>query len=170
MQRKLPTIVFPHLLRPARGGSAALIVVFAFLLTIAYHAGLLGIPLAFILTSWFFKYAYILFDHTVWGYDDPPTLDIQMLNPVDEQRPLAQLGILGLLYGAVKLAESRLGPAMGLSLAALSAVLFPASMAILGLERPQGGVSRRSAPHGPRSRGLLGGYRIAREVDLLSAA
>jgi hypothetical protein len=28
----------------------------------------MGIPLAFILTSWFFKYAYILFDHTVRGF------------------------------------------------------------------------------------------------------
>jgi len=34
----------------------------------SFASGLLGIPLAFILMSWFLKYAYILFDHIVRGY------------------------------------------------------------------------------------------------------
>ena len=83
--------IIRHLIRPTRGGAAAVLIVFAFLLYIAANGGLMGIPLAFIITSWFFKYAYILFDHTVRGFDEPPTLDIQMLNPLDEQRPLAQV-------------------------------------------------------------------------------
>jgi hypothetical protein len=37
------------MLRPARGGAAGVVVVFAILLTIAAKAGLLGIPLALIL-------------------------------------------------------------------------------------------------------------------------
>jgi hypothetical protein len=111
------------------------LIVFSPLLAIAAHAGLLGIPLAFILTSWFFKYAYILFDHTVWGFDEPPALDIHMLNPLDEQRPLAQVVILGLIYAAVKLAETRLGSAVAISLAATAALLLPASVAVLGVER-----------------------------------
>jgi hypothetical protein len=127
--------ILPHLLRPARGAAAGVVIVFALLLTVAARAGLLGIPLAFILTSWFFKYAYILFDHTVWGIDEPPPLDIQMLNPLSEQRPLAQLAILGLIYGALKLAGTTLGPAVAISLAALAALSLPASVAILGLER-----------------------------------
>ena len=73
-----------HIIRPARGGAAALLIVFSVLLSLASRAGLMGIPMALILTSWFFKYAYILFDHTVRGFDEPPTLDIQMLNPLDE--------------------------------------------------------------------------------------
>ena len=87
------------------------------------------------MTSWFFKYAYILFDHTVWGFAEPPALDIKMLNPLDEQRPLAQLTILGLIYAAVKLAETRLGSAVGGIVAAAAVLLLPASIAILGLER-----------------------------------
>ena len=112
-----------------------MVITFALLLTIADHAGFFGIPLAFILISWLFKYAYILFDHSAWGIAEPPALDIQMLNPADEQRPLAQLAILGLIYGAVKLAEVQLGSAMAVSLAAAAALLFPASVAVLGLER-----------------------------------
>jgi hypothetical protein len=110
------------------------LIVFSLLLAIAAHAGLLGSPLAFILISWFFKYAYILFDHTVWGFYEPSALDIHMLNPVDEQRPLTQVLILGLIYAAVKLAETRLGLAVAISLAA-AAALLPASVAVLGLER-----------------------------------
>jgi hypothetical protein len=87
------------------------------------------------LTSWFFKYAYILFDHTVRGFDEPPTLDIQMLNPLDEQRPLAQVAILGLIYAAVEFARHTLGPVSGTIIAVTAALFLPASVAILGLER-----------------------------------
>ena len=125
----------PHLLRPTRAGAAAVIIVFSPILAFASHGGLLGIPAIFILTSWFFKYAYILFDHTVWGYDEPPTLDIQMLNPLNEQRPLAQVVILGLIYAAVKFAGAAWGTAPAMMLAALAAFVFPASVAVLGLER-----------------------------------
>src|SRR5258707_5523564 len=98
-----------HLLRPTRGGAAAVVVVFAFLLVLASRARLVGIPLALLVISWLFKYAYILFDHTVRGFDDPPTLDIEIVNPVNEQRPLGQVLILGLIYLAVKQAQEYLG-------------------------------------------------------------
>src|SRR5882724_6456322 len=127
--------IISHLLRPARGGAAGVLIVFAVLLSVAAKAGLLGIPLAFILTSWFFKYAYILFDHSVRGFDEPPTLDIQMLNPLDEQRPLAQVAILGLIYVAVRFAQDKLGSNFGLGLAVVAAMFLPASVAVLGLER-----------------------------------
>jgi hypothetical protein len=123
-----------HLLRPTRGGAAALLIVFSFLLSLASKAGLMGIPAALILTSWFFKYAYILFDHTVRGFDEPPTLDIQMLNPLDEQRPLAQVAILGLIYLAVSFTWHAMGSAVGIALAVAALLLLPASVAILGLE------------------------------------
>jgi hypothetical protein len=123
-----------HLIRPIRGGAAAVVIVFALLFTVAANAGLLGIPLAVILTSWFFKYAYILFDHTVSGFDEPPTLDIQMLNPLDEQRPLGQLLIVALIYAAVNFANRTLGSAVAIVIAVLAALLLPASAAILGLE------------------------------------
>jgi hypothetical protein len=95
----------------------------------------MGLPLTLILTSWFFKYAYILFDHTVRGFDEPPTLDIQMLNPLSEQRPLAQVAILGLIYLAVNFARHTMGATSGLIIAVLAALFLPASVAILGLEQ-----------------------------------
>ena len=128
------TKIIPHLLRPARGGAAGVVIVFALLLSIAAQAGLFGLPLTLILTSWFFKYAYILFDHTVRGFDEPPALDIQMLNPLDEQRPLAQVVILGLILAAVYFAWRIMGPVPASGIAVAAALFLPASVAILGLE------------------------------------
>ncbi|HEY6619209.1 MAG TPA: hypothetical protein VIY68_06680 [Steroidobacteraceae bacterium] len=123
-----------HLLRPARGGAAAVVVVFAVLLFFAAQARLVGIPLALLVTSWFFKYAYILFDHTVRGFDEPPTLDIQMMNPIDEQRPLGQVVILGLIGYAVYLVYDHFGTPAAVALAVPCLFFLPASVAILGLE------------------------------------
>jgi len=58
-----------------------------------------------------------------------------MLNPLDEQRPLAQVVILGLIYAAGKFAAAKLSLAVAVSLAAAAALFLPASVAILGLER-----------------------------------
>ena len=123
-----------HLIRPTRGGAAGVLIVFAVMLSLAARAGIMGIPPALILTSWFFKYAYILFDHTVRGFDEPPTLDIQMLNPLDEQRPLAQVLILGLIYLALNFAQVKLGSTVAMAMAVAVLLLLPASVAILGLE------------------------------------
>jgi hypothetical protein len=122
------------MLRPARGGAAGVVVVFAILLSIAAQAGLMGIPLALILLSWLFKYAYVLFDHVVRGVDEPPALDVNMVNPLSEQRPIAQIIILAAVAALVKMAAVTFSPVVGTVLAAVALFLFPASVAILGLE------------------------------------
>ena len=111
-----------------------MLIVFAFLLFIAAKAGFMGLPMAFIVTSWFFKYAYILFDHTVRGFDEPPTLDIQMVNPFNEQRPLAQVVILGLIYVAVDFATLRMGRWRPPSIAVASLLLCRPPSRCSGLE------------------------------------
>jgi hypothetical protein len=148
-----------HLVRPARGGAGAVVIVFALLLYLAVMARFVGIPLDLLLASWFFKYAYILFDHTARGFDEPPTLDIQMMNPVDEQRPLGQVAILGLIYGAVKLAESYLGATAAVGIAIVAALLVPASAAVLGLE---GNIIKAANP--------LEWIRVVRGLGLLYGA
>jgi hypothetical protein len=126
--------LLPHLLRPLRGGAAAVLIVFAVLLALAAQAGLMGIPLAFVLTSWFFKYAYVLFDHTVRGFDEPPALDYSMLNPLDEQRPLGQVLILVLIGAVVIFVRHMMGSTAAIIIAVAAGLLLPASVAILGLE------------------------------------
>jgi hypothetical protein len=124
-----------HLLRPARGGAAAVLIVFAMLLAIASKAGLIrGLVMTVFLASWFFKYAYVLFDHTVRGFDEPPVLDVDMLNPLNEQRPFAQVVILVLIYFAVTYVKHALGSAVASIVAVAAILLAPASVAVLGLE------------------------------------
>ncbi len=126
--------LFRHWLRPARGGAAGVVIVFALLAFIAVKAGLLGIPMGLLLISWFFKYAYILLDHTAQGFDEPPALDIQMLNPVDEQRPLAQLIIIGLIGAALKLVDVYVGISAAVGLGVVAALFLPASVTLLATE------------------------------------
>ncbi len=91
-------------------------------------AGFVGIPLALVLLSWYSKYAFILFDHIVRGFKDTPALDIQMVNPVDEQRPLALVGILVLLGALI---HENLGGLGSLIAAILGSLLIPACVAVL---------------------------------------
>src|SRR5271163_2726784 len=123
-----------HLLRPARGGAAAVVVVFALLLSLAAKANFVGIPLALLIISWFFKYAYILFDHTVRGFDEPPTLDIDMMNPANEQRPIGQVLILAAVGVPLYYAHAHIGTPATIALSILCLFFLPASAAILGLE------------------------------------
>ena len=127
--------IIRHLLRPARGGAAAVLIVFAVLLAIASSAGLIrGLIMTVFLASWFFKYAYVLFDHTVRGFDEPPVLDVDMLNPLNEQRPLAQVVILALVCFAVTYVKHTFGSAVASIVAVAAILLAPASVAVLGLE------------------------------------
>jgi hypothetical protein len=60
-------------MRPARDSSALLIIVFAAMLSVSLRAGpygLYGLPVTLLLVSWFFKYAFVLFDHVVPGFAD----------------------------------------------------------------------------------------------------
>ncbi len=126
--------LLPHLFRPARGGALGVILVFSILFTIAANASLLGLPLGLILISWYFKYAYFLFDSVVRGVDEPPVLDIQTLNPVSEWRPVAQVVVLAVLGAAVVLVERTLGQGPAVALGIMVALALPASIAVLGLE------------------------------------
>ena len=124
-----------HLLRPARGGAMGVVIVFALLLTIAAKASyLMGLPLAMLALSWFFKYCYILFDQVSRGFNEPPVMDITMMNPVSEQRPAAQVLILGLIIAAIVVTNLYVGALPAVLLSVICLLFLPASIAILGLE------------------------------------
>src|SRR5579872_4626176 len=66
-----------------------LVAAFTACLLLAAKAGLVGIPLGLIIISWFFKYCFIVLDAVAAGEDALPVLSVEMVNPLDEQRPLA---------------------------------------------------------------------------------
>ena len=152
-----------YLLYPLRGAALILVAVFTVGWIVAFKAGLMGIPLALLLTSWFFKYGFILLDAIVTGAEEPPVLSIEMVNPVDEQRPLAQaLLIAGGAWLAVELGKLTFAALGWLTGVVLLAVL-PASIAVLGMS---GNIVRAAWP--PELLGLIRG--IGRDYILLLAS
>jgi hypothetical protein len=117
-----------YLIRPLETTSLLVIGLFALGLEFAIHGGLYGLVMGFLMLSWFFKYAYVLLDATANGLEEPPVLSAEMLNPVDEQRPLAQLAITSAIGGLAW----KLGGAAGIAVAVIGLFYLPASVAVLG--------------------------------------
>lgn len=102
-------------------------------LMLALVAGLLGIPVALFVVSWFFKYCFALLDAVVAGRPEPPVLSAEMISPVDEQRPLAQGLVIAAAAFPVELVRRRLGIHAAAALGAGLALVLPASVAVLGV-------------------------------------
>lgn len=128
-------LLFKKVLLPLKGGAPSLIIIFALGLSLAGTAGLFGLAIGLILTSWFSKYAFVLFDHIARGDFSPPALDIQMVNPVDEQRPLALLFILGIMYAICHFLSAEFGPRLSIAVGAALVACLPAIIAVLAFER-----------------------------------
>ena len=122
-----------YALFPFRGGALTLLLIFTVGFDFAFHAGLMGIPCGAALTSWFFKYCFVLLDSIIVGAVEPPVLSVEMINPLSEQRPLGQALIIA---GGVALTlwlGRTAGPAAGWLCGALWLAALPASIATLGL-------------------------------------
>jgi hypothetical protein len=121
-----------YVLFPFRGGALVLLLTFTLGQELALQAGWMGLPLTVALLSWFFKYCFILLDSIVIGAAEPPVLSVEMINPINEQRPLGQaLLIAG--GAALCWALGTAVPVLGWLTAALLLLLLPASIATLGM-------------------------------------
>jgi hypothetical protein len=123
-----------YLLMPFRAAPLILVGVFTLLWYYAIvWGGMFGIVMDLILASWFFKYCYVLLDSVVAGHDEPPVLSVEMLNPVDEQRPLIQAIIVSLGFIACWEAYHAVGPIAGFALGALLLTALPATIGLLAI-------------------------------------
>jgi len=91
------------------------------------------VPVAFILVSWLLKYAFAMFDAIALGLREPPVLSYEMVNPVNEQRPLVQGLIVLAYYAACGWTEPIWGAGGVAVLRIVGCVLLPASVATLGI-------------------------------------
>jgi hypothetical protein len=124
-----------YFLLPFHGTPLLLVIPFSIGLALASKVGFMGIPLAFLLLSWFFKYCFVVLDSVVAGEDEPPVLSVEMVNPVSEQRPLV-LGLLIVVEGTlVGLLQQSLGWLAGLLGLAVFTIALPAQVAVLGVTR-----------------------------------
>jgi hypothetical protein len=102
-------------------------------LMFAVSQKILGIPLAAALVPLFFKYCFVVLDAAVAGDNHPPVLAIEMVNPVNEPRPVSEalLIISGVLVAKATFAY--VGHAAGVLVSAVLLFVFPSSIASLGL-------------------------------------
>jgi hypothetical protein len=124
-----------YFLLPFHGTTLLLVGTFTLGSILVVNGGLLGIPFGAILLSWFFKYCFVLLDSVVAGSEAPPVLSIEMVNPVDEQRPVAQAAIIVFGVLLVRAIFDHLGRTAGLVSGSILLFGLPASVAVLGLTR-----------------------------------
>jgi hypothetical protein len=122
-----------YLLMPFHATPLILVAVFTVVWAYAIKGGIFGIPADLILASWFSKYCYVLLDSVVAGHKEMPVLSVEMLNPVDEQRPLFQAVMVGLGFIASWWVYHSVGPVLGLALGALLVMALPATVALLAI-------------------------------------
>lgn len=123
-----------YFLMPFHAAPLILVVILTILWTYLIKLGkFIGIPADFILLSWFFKYCFVLLDAVVAGHKELPVLSVEMLNPVDEQRPLIQSIIVSLGFIASWWTYHSIGPVAGLTLGALLVMALPANVALLAV-------------------------------------
>jgi hypothetical protein len=114
------------LLIPLRGASLTLIALFSVLLLIAANGGLLGLPLALMVTSWSSKYGFALLDQIADGIDEPPVLSYEMINPVNESRPLGLLLVVAVYYLGTEALGHEFGFQLTVALHVVGLLLLPA--------------------------------------------
>jgi hypothetical protein len=122
-----------YLLMPFHATSLILVAVFTVLWDYAIQAKLIGLPCDIILVSWFSKYCFVLLDSVVAGNKELPVMSVEMLNPVDEQRPLIQAIINSLGFIASWWVYHSVGPIAGLALGGLLVIALPANVALLAI-------------------------------------
>jgi hypothetical protein len=123
-----------YLLIPLRSASIILIVLFSFLLLVAATGGLIGLPLAMIILSWFFKYGFAVLDQVADGKNEPPVLSYEMINPANESRPLGLMLIVGSFYLLTGMLQSWVGHDAVTVIRAIGLLLVPAIIMVQVLD------------------------------------
>jgi hypothetical protein len=130
----MPTASFArYLLLPARPTVVLLIAALNLGFLLALQGGLMGIVLGLLLLNWLFNYSYMLLKGIAHAAREPPVLAIEMLNPLNEQRPLIQPVIVLVVYGALRVLVWYLSPLLALPLGTLACIALPASIGALGV-------------------------------------
>lgn len=120
------TETLKFLLVPLRSASIVLVALFSILLLIAAGGGLLGLPLAMIVLSWFFKYGFAVLDQVADGVNEPPVLSYEMINPANESRPLGLALVVAIFYGLTEALGRWFGSDVITVLRVVGALLLPA--------------------------------------------
>jgi hypothetical protein len=122
-----------YFLLPFHSITLVLLATFTLGWVLVSRAGIMGIPMGLLLLSWFFKYCFVLLDSIVAGNEVPPVLSIEMVNPIDEQRPVAQAVIIVAGFFLVRAISDHVGHVAGVITGAVLLFELPASVAALAV-------------------------------------
>ncbi len=124
-----------YFLFPFRSAGLVLVVSFTLGLLICVKAGFMGTPAGLLLISWFFKYCFVMLDAVIAGAEEPPVLDSEMVNPVSEQRPLAQAGLITLGVMLTMWVSRHGGDRWACFCGGVLVFVLPASIAVMGITK-----------------------------------
>lgn len=127
-----PATAVRFLAIPLRAAPLMLIAIFSALLVLAAKATLLGLPLALVLLSGFFNYAFVLLDCVADGVKEPPVLSIEMMNPIGGQRSLMLLVVVVSVFFLSSAAIYWFGIWFAVAMGAACAIVLPAMLAVQG--------------------------------------
>lgn len=91
MQKYLRIMIYPFQWAPL-----VLVMLFSFLFLVSMQAGLFGMPLASLLSIWYFKYCFRVADSSANGEASAPILEYEDIFPFYELRPLKLVVIIAL--------------------------------------------------------------------------
>jgi hypothetical protein len=121
------------LLIPLRLAGLLTLIVLSAVLAAAVMTGPFGVPLIFILMSWFFKYSFVFFDRLVGGRTEAPVLSIEMiLASMGDARVLVPLVLVIVAFFASGVGTYLLGMVVATAMAIGAIVWLPAVLAIQG--------------------------------------
>ena len=107
-----------------------LVGIFATLLRLSLHAGIFGLPLLYIIGSWFLKYAFVLLEHVAQGRPGSPVLTMEAANPLGEKRPLLFALLIASFIGLTMLVDELFGAGWGGALRVSGMIALPSVIAI----------------------------------------
>jgi hypothetical protein len=118
---------------PLRLAPLITIVVLSLTLTVAFKVGLFGWPLALILLSWLFKYAFTFLDELVSGASEAPVLSIEMvMKSLGEWRTLLPLVLVVVAFVLSDASSFWFGRVLGGLFGIVVLVWLPAVFAVQG--------------------------------------
>ncbi len=119
-----------YLAYPANLASIIFLLFDSLLLTAASYAGWLGIPLAVIMLTWFLKYGLVTVEHITWQQPEEPVLSVEMIHPLEQQKSIILLVVVGEFSAAFWAAQYWFGVVVGALVGIAAVMLLPAIFAV----------------------------------------
>ncbi len=119
-----------YLAYPANLASLIFILFASVLVTAATYVGAFGIPLGLIILTWFLKYGLVTVEHITWQQPEEPVLSVEMIHPLEQQKSIILLVVVGEFSAAFYAAQYWFGTFVGAVIGIAAIMLLPVVVAV----------------------------------------